>query len=144
MTLEDKNSSGQPQLDVKTKGYEHRYRYNIPAEYRTRVCMCERHKIVTNSWRCGNCDLPPVHYLNKCVDCGKIFIKDFSFPWFCTVCPTCHECSKSIAAPCLLHGLIPLFREKFSIETGAILGEPFGLNPKHYTEEEMADFSFDF
>jgi len=136
--------SGQPQLDIETKGYEFRYRYNLTSDFRERVCTCEHIKYVTGKWRCGNCGLVPVHYLYKCIDCGEIFIKDFSFPWFCSVCPTCYDCSKDIAAPCLLHGIIPLWRETYSIENGAPLGEPLGLNPREITDEERAAIEADF
>lgn len=147
MSTRDKGyGSGQPQLDVKTKGYEFRYKYNIPAEFRSRVCTCEQMVYTTKgpaAYGCI-CGKPPVHALHKCVDCGEIFIKDFSFEWFCGVCPTCYNCSKDIAAPCLLHDIVPILRERFSVNNGAPLGKPKGLNPKRYTEEEMKDFSFDF
>lgn len=136
--------SGQPQLDTETKGYEHRYIYNLPADYRDRVCTCERHKIKEYTWRCGNCNKPPVHFLYKCVDCSQLFLRDFSFPWFCSVCPTCYDCSKNIAAPCLLHNIIPLWRERYSVEIGAPLGEPLGLNPREITDEERASIEAEF
>lgn len=145
--MEKKFGSGQPQLDIETKGFEYRYRYNIPTDYRDKVCTCERIKYTNDAdYRCGNCRKVPVHFLFKCVDCSKIFIRDFNFTWFCTVCPTCYECSKDIAAPCLLHGMIPLYRETYSVENGAPLGKPLGLNPTELTDEERtaieADFAF--
>ena len=146
--MEKKFGSGQPQLDIETKGYEYRYKYGLPADFRDRVCTCERINYTTNptSWACGNCGKPPVHHLNRCVDCSTVFIKDFSFPWFCTICPTCYECSKNIAAPCLDHDIIPLWRNKYTTETGAPLGKPLGLNPRELTDEERnileAEFTF--
>ena len=138
--------SGQPQLDVETKGYEFRYRYNIPADFRDRVCTCEKYKIESYAWHCGNCKKPPVHNLYKCVDCGDLFLRDFNFPWFCSVCPTCYECSKNIAAPCLQHGVIPWLKERYTIDIGAPVGEPLGLNPKEITDDERnaieAEFTF--
>lgn len=126
----------EPQYKTKTKGYEFRYEFDMPVEFRKRVCTCE--KMTYNfgghypTWFCSTCGKPPVHHLYKCFICDKVFIKDFSWPWYCMVDATCWDCSQDLAAPCLLHGLISMYKEK-----GYPLVEPLGLNPKVFTDEDM-------
>ena len=132
--------SGQPQFDVETPGYEFRYRYNIPANLRSRVCTCDKidYLNMKKPWACGKCGLPPVHFLFKCCKCDKVFIKDFSYPWWCGLDPHCWDCIQEIDSECSKHRIIPIYRER-----GAPLREPIGLNPKVFTPEDLEGL-FDF
>ena len=132
--------SGQPQLDVETPGYEFRYRYNIPANLVNRVCTCDRINYVTMkvSWACGTCGKPPVHFLYKCKSCDEVFIRDFSWPWWCSLDPRCWNCIQEVTEACPKHGIVPIYKEK-----GAPLSLPLGLNPRKFTPEEMEGV-FDF
>ena len=126
--------SGQPQFDIETPGYEFRYRYNIPVEFRKRVCTCERinYKNMKTPWACGTCGKPPVHFLFRCIICEKIFIKYFDTATLCNRHPKCWDCinKEEHHCSCVRYGGVRVF-------------EPLGLNPKEFTTEEMTGV-FDF
>ena len=135
---------GRAQLWAKTQGYEFRYYYNILPAFKNRVCLCDVETYDFNdrshpTWFCHTCKKPPLHFLNQCFVCGETFIKDFSWPYYCLLDPTCWNCSQDIAAPCLQHSVINMYKEK-----GYPLTPPMGLNPKFYTAQELDGSVFDW
>lgn len=88
---------------------------------------------------CGNCDKVVPWFFFKCVSCDTYFVKDFRHPKFCDFYPTCWE--HTLVLPwryCTKHKADP---DEF--ELCAVIVEPIGLNPKVFSDEDLADV-FDF
>ena len=129
-----------PQYETKHQDYEFRYRWDMPVQFRKRVCVCEvgikydfSGKSLYPYGCCARCGKPDLSTLLKCKTCGEVFIKDFSWPFECRspYHTTCWDCSQKLTELCTEHTRIPMYKD------GYPLREPLGLNPVKYTEEEL-------
>lgn len=131
-----------PQYFTETKGYEFRYKYNMPVAFAERICACEglTVKFSEHGGFCARCIKPFEWTLFECVRCETLFIKDFGHPYFCICDPTCWECSQKLDNFCPTEFHMGVAKQGGYIEA---LRDPLGLNPKTFTDEELADV-FDF
>lgn len=84
---------------------------------------------------CNSCYGIPVWFTHYCVSCGGVFVEDFADARFCRLYPHCWDCLPKLSwASCPDHGSNVLCGTSW---------EPKGLNPRKYTEQEIADaFAF--
>lgn len=128
--------------------WEYRSYWNIPIAFRDRICHGYRreetaahngYSSVNGVPRCNTCRKPPFWSLHYCVSCGVLFIKDFSDSRFCNLYPHCFDCLPKLSwAYCPDHTpafLVPIFQ----IRTDPTEFAPIGLNPRKFTDEELAD-----
>lgn len=89
--------SGAP--DFMWEFWRERFYGAYDTQFRNRVCTCSadlppRTRIPGPYRRmltCDHCGKPRKEYLNKCVVCKRVFLKDFSHPAFCVLAPRCWE-----------------------------------------------------
>lgn len=87
---------------------------------------------------CGNCNKIVPWFFFKCVKCDQHFIQDFRHPKFCSYYPTCWQ--HTLELP---WDYCPSHAFKYRLEKPFWLHEPIGLNPKVFSDEDLADV-FDF
>lgn len=119
--------------------YTFRNYYDMPIEFQRRICNCDMFIFGQPfNGMCKKCGKPPSWELYQCINCDTIFIRDFSWPWFCAVDPTCWDCCQSLDSPCSIHGMPRAF-----INKPLPISLPMGLNPKIFSQEDL-DSVFDF
>jgi hypothetical protein len=83
---------------------------------------------------CGTCDKVVPWFFFKCIKCETFFVRDFRHPKFCTYYPTCWEHTLELPwEHCPKHNFPPTYRNGFRPYV-----EPTGLNPREFTDEELA------
>lgn len=88
---------------------------------------------------CGNCDKVVPWFFFKCIKCDKFFVQDFRHPKFCNFYPTCWDHTLLLEWKyCTTHKADPDEWEFY-----AQIIEPVGLNPREFSDEELAGI-FDF
>ena len=122
--------------------YSYVDRLDLPARLQDLYCHCGNYSAVniTREKRvgppvCNNCRCVVGWFFYKCVKCEEFFIKDFRHPKFCPHYPTCWEHTPGLPwRYCVEHTADPDEFEFYSI-----IVPPVGLNPKQFSEEELAN-----
>lgn len=119
-------------------------KYDLPHRLREKYHDCGNYSAMnlvkySGPPMCGNCNKVVPWFFFKCVKCEKHFIQDFRHPKFCNFYPTCWEHTLTLEwRYCSTHRADPDVYEWF-----AQIIEPIGLNPKEFSDEELAGI-FDF
>lgn len=97
---------------------------------------------------CKNCNKVVPWFFYKCVKCESYFVRDFRHPKFCQSYPTCWEHTLELPWEyCEQHDFPPrpahVGAAEWMNDWYRPFVEPLGLNPKNFTEEELAGV-FDF
>ena len=96
---------------------------------------------------CNHCKRPPHWYLYRCVNCNRVFLKDFLDPKFCFAYPYCWNCLPQLSWAFCPDHISTLVEDKGIVynrgtrfERTVHFHEPLGLNPKVYSDEELDAF----
>lgn len=116
-------------------------RYLVPVTHQRRICYSmgsDGHEIgsVRGIPGCATDGAVWPWFSHFCLLCGTFFIRDFIDPRFCTFYATCYDCLPKLPwASCPTH--------YSGYPDPAKTSPPKGLNPREYSEQEIADaFSF--
>lgn len=132
--------------------WEYREYWNLPETFRNRVChgyrreeskSHEGYRIRDGVPCCGTCGKPPVYLLFYCLNCGDLFIKDFSDSRFCGQYPHCFNCLSELSWSHCPDHTPKFFSDLYMMRDNPTEHGPAGFNPRKWTDEELAD-AFDF
>lgn len=128
--------------------WEAREYWNIPLQYRDKVCHGYRreesksHKGYTNRSGipvCATCGKPPAHLIFYCFNCGELFIKDFRDTRFCALYPYCYDCLSELSWAFCPDHTVRLTASFYKLMDNPTIIPPIGMNPRKFTEEELRD-----
>jgi hypothetical protein len=93
---------------------------------------------------CSNCNKVVPWFFFKCAECDQYFIKDFRHPKFCIFYPTCWQHTLELPWEYCEDHCFPARapytgNAAWMNEHYKALVEPVGLNPRSFTDEELAN-----
>lgn len=92
---------------------------------------------------CKECELPFVYLFFYCIKCGTPFIRDFDDSRFCSEYPHCYLCLPDLGWDFCKDHVLPVRLRSYQMRGVHTAHKPNGLNPKVYSEQEIADaFAF--
>lgn len=107
---------------------------SLPLQFQHKCCHCGDYKAGPSTYprppHCRNCGKFVRWFFKRCVVCEKVFLQDFRTPEFCTFYPTCWEHTQG-REPCDYH-------TNSLGGIGAAYYPPLGLNPREFSEDELA------